>query len=653
MKAFFKRAKYVVGAFLMTVSALTVGVFTPTVHRFSAWAENTVTPLDLTRIEDDLKDFDVSKYTSEEYEKHSLMIFTEYCYSEHALFDDVYSLYCYVYNVSGREIQSTGNAINLATAYNVEGEPMKYENVDLTLLDSTDDWNYVKFKVDTPSNFLKTQRALQETYEHRRYDVGSIDCSFAEGKESALVGRTYEYTGYSAGCAENVNLSSNLSNTWKVLKTVDFEVFPTYYYAEGAADDTGTTRDTLHSVYFSVPNEYVDAYGAITGFAAEFLDARLNESLVTGNSWAYEYFNGEQDWRNPVEQPYGDNALAGYFGGFYRFPKELVPLGVFVCDYDLYTNQSMLPNARIDYGEDDAKQVTLDLVFSTHSDEEDSADTYSVPFAELIERIRSVSASRSNEEQIQGANGSYLKALFSYVGEKQQYEYKANDECDLTSVKFDSTFLEKLFGVSHIGSVTQSEKIKVIQAVSPDDLTGTIEEDCKSLYIGKGEYEHFSSLVKDSANKDETVYILRYRESKSLVQEATLIQNQSVGCKIVDTNAYFFAMDVALDFRVISVKFTDKGSDTILSIVSDPKDMFPSTPEGPEDPTPDNPGLEDLFPGLGDDSSGNGDKGGSGCADVQNTLDTVLSIIYALIGLILLIFFVRLIVWIVSLIKKE
>lgn len=47
------------------------------------------------------------------------------------------------------------------------------------------------------------------------------------------------------------------------------------------------TQDSLHSVYFAVPNEYIKKYGAMTAVHAEWLNAVLAPALVTGNGNVY------------------------------------------------------------------------------------------------------------------------------------------------------------------------------------------------------------------------------------------------------------------------------------------------------------------------------------------------------------------------------
>ena len=139
------------------------------------------TAYDRSAIEDDLKEIDVVAYPADAEGRHFLLDdvgFMEYGYSESSFIaQNYYGIYLYLYNPTEREISTRAgaNVVNMATYYNVAGEPTIYENVEITVLDHTDNYRFYKFKIADSKTVYERARAYARGHDGvRRYDIASI-----------------------------------------------------------------------------------------------------------------------------------------------------------------------------------------------------------------------------------------------------------------------------------------------------------------------------------------------------------------------------------------------------------------------------------------------------------------------------------------------
>ena len=75
------------------------------------------------------------------------------------------------------------------------------------------------------------------------------------------------------------------------LETLSLDVHATTYRPDGTNGKNDYTQDSLHSVYFAVPNEVIQQYGEMVAVHATWLNAVLKPALVTGNQDAYNIFS--------------------------------------------------------------------------------------------------------------------------------------------------------------------------------------------------------------------------------------------------------------------------------------------------------------------------------------------------------------------------
>ena len=133
--------------FMVTVSAATV-------------KKEVVTDFSKTNVLDDLESstvngqlFDITDYPYSEQRDVQLITMVEYCYSFESGNLDHYGLYLYIYNPKNLDIDTSSgaNKIQMATAYDSQGNPTRYDKFTLQFCNTVESGNYkhlfYKFKV--------------------------------------------------------------------------------------------------------------------------------------------------------------------------------------------------------------------------------------------------------------------------------------------------------------------------------------------------------------------------------------------------------------------------------------------------------------------------------------------------------------------------
>lgn len=118
--------------FVLMTTAVFAG-FTP-VNTVLA-AENTENNFDDTAVTDDLSEYDLSQFVYDKNGSIQFVTLAEYCFSASALNMENYALYVYIYNPARLAISERqgANTVNMAIAYDEDGNPCDYANVPLKL----------------------------------------------------------------------------------------------------------------------------------------------------------------------------------------------------------------------------------------------------------------------------------------------------------------------------------------------------------------------------------------------------------------------------------------------------------------------------------------------------------------------------------------
>lgn len=566
------------------------------------------------------KAFDIADYPHSETGKPQVISLVEFCYSYYKDKQSDYGLYVYVYNPRDTAIDISTDRNKIQLTY---GDKAEYEKYALEFLNYSKDvgaegrfWKYkVKLSTAERADVLKTLKP-----DGRIYKVSGIELSVKGEVTEYPCAQEYTYKGYAEGYGSELADSDTLSCTVDGLdKYLSLDVKSTYWRPNGTHEDK-ITRDTLHSVYFSVPDEITAEYGEMTGVHATWLNAYTKPIFVTGNKDIYlqaekvigkEILGGDLD--NYEDNAFGYSLLAldapnptstelwrNYSGLHYG--------------YNVFEMQSKhTVGGDMHYVHHNIKKLmpTLDYLFYA---ENGDADTYTLPAEKLIgDKDKGIAGWFETYTEKYGGelvNDRYSKNLFEKTDDEfTDVNIRATDGYKLQDKIYSYDFWDILFG-KHLQQ-ENSYEMQAIQKVTVKDISETADEAifCDKFYIEDSDYDEFVNYVRASAAKNETTYLFRYYQSEYVSAEVTEARRYyhdkaafercmfHSDCSFghgyydeIDTNAYFAQMWVQLDFDIIDLTFTKDDVITVIPVIMSPMDIVADA-DSPVYTTPVHEGL--------------------------------------------------------------
>lgn len=580
MKRFLQKILRVLTAIVLSVMVAGAGYSAPAVPVY-AESENAY---DSTRVEDDLKDVDLSLYPADELGSPAIASFVEYCYTENVWKSGNYALYVYVYNPSQKEFSSRGgaNMINMATSYDEEGKPSGYNLLPLKLCGATVapyDRLIYKFRVEDAEAIYANATEYAEKYGYRRYDVADLLLyeAGAAGAEKCVVGREYRYTGYAKGYGEDENAESTLECEWKQAEVYDAEVFHTNYRMESEYKDY--TRHEVNTVYFSVPDEYITDYGNLQGIRAQWYEYMTSPIFVTEDGEAYEALSeyigkniGEKDetlkWRVLWEESsFGMGSGIPQFDGDYNrlsevnmvFPNDPLPMiswlfstgGESYADYRV--SRERIETWAESYSETYGKGTEIQGRYSSELFEE-SIDEDRV---ELLE----------NPEDKRGL-------IVRDFDADEEFNLLAYDDTHSGWQRFWDYFL-------NWGADTSGKTYNPIEEITSADLTKAESDFCSEFLIDKDDYDAFYAFCSEEIGKGNHPFVFRFAQTDYYSSAARFdyVPDNPLGSgsSLSDVDGYVARQTVFLDFTMIHLKFQKDGTETVIPVAQNPLDIWNAT----------------------------------------------------------------------------
>lgn len=517
------------------------------------------------------KAFDIADYPHNDDGRSQVISLVEFCYSYYADKQGDFGLYVYVYNPQDIAFDMATDRNKIQLTY---GSKASYSKYTLDFLNYSEKAGYegrfYKFKVRLSDS--ERQDILDTVNDDGRvYKISGIELSYKGAVTEYSCGQTYTYSGYAEGYGSELATGDTLTCTVDGFeKFLTLDVRSTYYRPEGS-NGSENKQDTLHSVYFAVPNEIIREYGVMTAVHATWLNAYTSPIFVTGNEELYNGFMGVVGKESPeTDYAFHTNESGRYWGGFY------------FVDYSHGYNYS---NA--------VENVLTKLNYAFYAENGD-ADSYVLPAEKLLGDSESGKKGwlETYTQNFGGelVNDKYSAALFEKVDAAfTDKTITSDDTFSLTSVTTSQNLWQKIWGTST--SYTNTYTMSAIQDVTLDDMDNALNEKafCDEFFVAEGDFNELYSYVKKAAAKDETVYLFRYYQSEYFAVELsegmyeTGFYTQIVGDMSMpaygrhyeheDTNAYLCQMWVQLDFDIIDLTFTKNGVDTIIPVVMSPMDI--------------------------------------------------------------------------------
>ena len=527
------------------------------------------------------KTFDIADYPHNDEGRPQVISLVEFCYSYYADKQGDFGLYVYVYNPQDIAFDMATDRNKIQLTY---GNKQSYSKYTLDFLNYSEKAGYegrfYKFKVRLTDAERKDILAAVND-DGRVYKISGIELSYKGSVTEYPCGQTYTYSGYAEGYGSELATGDTLSCTVDGFdKYLTLDVHSTYYRPEGTNGEA-YERDTLHSVYFSVPNEIIAEYGEMTAVHATWLNARTSPIFVTGNKDVY----------NAVLPYIGQTVDGGDFT-YAKDDNSPVPYALIASKYiesagwnnASYSLSYMSYNANRTYTKSD---TDLNALYYCFLAENGDADSYTLPAETLVgnkaKGVEGYFESYTEEHGGELINDRFSKGLFESVASSfTDITISKDDTFELTDEVISQSLWQKFVGGGYNVSGTNTYTVSAIRKVESGDFKSTAAATCEALYIDESDYDEFKDYFDKATASNETVYLFRYYQSDYTCYEVaeylrgegtwTLLGTQ-FGYEFVDSNAYLMQMWVQLDFDIIDLTFTKNGVDTIIPVVMSPMDI--------------------------------------------------------------------------------
>lgn len=519
-------------------------------------------PYDETAIGDDLAALGAEiPAVSVAGEAVQVIALAEFAFAEDPAECENYALYAYVYDPAGHAYSTLAgeNVVNMAVSYDTHGEPDGYANLPLVYCSRTDDKTVWKYRVvDEEGQVLANAQAQDAANGKRWYDVAGVQLREvgAAMAQDHKVANTFYYEGYATGMSGESALSSTL--TVNNEKTVELEVEHAFYRSDDPSGYLGGHYDSLASVYFSIPNEYIEEYGEVYAVHAEYLKAITDYIFVTGNSDVYGELSAHVG-----EDVSGLDLRYGFGAGRTIASTEVLIQIMYQHSYNM--NKSI--NGMYWHQTADA----LSRLYYIFEAEEGKAQKRIISTDELTEYMLNYSEGKSDL-----VLGRYARELFTAIDEEKTPVYlSADDTLPITEIGL-KDWWESLFGPGY------SEEEYNVSAIQRVDNAESAEQVQADYYIDTSCYDDFKAYY-DAHSADSAVYVLHFAVDDYYNTVAANFDNDSLICEM-NSDAYLAQEAVYLDFDIIDISMNDGEKITVLGVVSDPIDIISPITPPPEDP---------------------------------------------------------------------
>lgn len=619
IKAIYKRIVFLFAAAFLSLFCLFESVFS--IKAFADENSVHIKNYDSTRIEDDLADVNAYEYVGKDYV--DIVRVQEYCYSEKSFMTDYYGLYIYVFNpmdnITDKEsspfVESDENVVTMAVEYNEDGTPSKYENIALEYLDKTDTNRFYKFKVKDVGKLYEIEKAYSQAHNKRRYDLAGFQFKKKNGnivvteQKNVTIGKTYIYTGYSAGCALESDMTdkeSTLACEVQTLETIKLEIKHTNrlmenYGLTNHGDDN--ICDNLHTAYFSVPERYFTEYGNLQKIAAEWYEYKTSPIFVTSDEGAFNALQGYlgKTLKNVDGDPIDDDLK---WRVIWDYTSKSLPGIVDSTAYEYYWRYNSMKLHNVDwsesfvYGDGVQNLPRMSWLLPVDTDS-NSREEYRVSSEDLLNYATSY-----NKNQLSGiplVRGKYSFDLFSTYGNAENgYELNAIDEdrqaqfgvkngkvsveidagekFDLVDMTDADTFWEKMLAYrKDEGHITQKCIEELTDSKVISELTANSFADKYS--IGKQEAEAVQDFAIKEIEAGNRVILFRFATTDYYAANARF--DKYTNNNVSSEDGFVSQQTVFLDFDIISLTFRDEmQNDTVIGVVANPVDIFSSIEPG-------------------------------------------------------------------------
>lgn len=530
---------------------------------FPVFGASNKRPLDSTTIEEDFKssNLDIEQYLDNEAHRnvHHIVTAREYGYTENG----AYSLYVYVYvspseliDYSGTEYFDT--VITLATSFDDDGNPVSFDDYRPTLIDYTDDGIFHKFRIDLSASG-------KEKYEDGRlYYISSLTMkpvdNSLDGSGSVDVwektismkdiNRAFYFTG-----REGTNLALDGAQD----KVIDLDVYPTIYRTVSNENGEKYYQHDIFSVYFSIPNVYLDKYATLRGISYSYFEAMWNAMVTDGKQHDGKIYTELEAMEDKDFSGSYNSDYDGIYVDFRSVVYEPMAPVLYNCSY--YIN-----------GEKSYSGIKLDKFVNLFKVQDYTSEDWFISGKDVAGFLETA-------ENAQNYGWNYVTTT---VDEKFNLgSYFSGGENDFEK------FLRGIFGNDRFNrpeTVLENEpRIVKIDESFFEGYDISLSAWCDTSLVHENEAADFKAYYEQSKANNETVYLLRFAIRDYYAAPAVVEKHNWTDP--MDVHAVYAQGTGFQDFRVISLTFRKGANDFLVLVNNDPQDIVSGvTPPVERDP---------------------------------------------------------------------
>lgn len=574
-----------------------------------AFAAESEAKFDSTNVLEDLqsskingKAFDMKDYPFDETKDIQVISFVEYCYSYKANLRNNYGLYVYIYNPKGWNLSTSDkqNKIQMAVAYDAEGNPTDYQKFSLEFCSKVESGDYknlfYKFKVvDRKVNGTTFSDRVNSNA--RRYDISGVEIAKYGANTATEYGvcGTFIFTGFAAGYGPDANAKSTLNCDVEYLETIELSVKHTFYRSQTSALGAGY-QNQLDTVYFSVPKRYIDTYGKLQRIKAEWYEYKTNDIIVTSNS---DFYNKALPYIGTYMGDLNDTLMYEYNEDIYYMlcqdPESGGGMNIARWGWNL---NGYLHNAcqRLCYlfyvnniEEYDPYANATDIGGVQSNDLYNWIKNYDKSYAKGTLPIKNGKISADlftddiDESRKMNNENGVIKMGYSYYDFDADVDLQTLKSWSDSSPSFWDNWINFGLGAAFTGGPDEASKtIAPIQILKASDLNGSNAEIAERLLVNvkdvdsiKAEYNN-AVTVNGTNDEEQVVVLFRFATSDYYADDVNIIDPDGGflwSDKHIKGEVYRAQESVFLDFDIIQLTFNKDGDYTVIPVVSSPIDI--------------------------------------------------------------------------------
>lgn len=565
------KARRITKVFCLLFCVLIVFLSFPFVISVSA-----ATQMDGSNVLTDLKEMgiDYTVYKKDVEDKNAKIIqFLEFAYDYNGRQDD-YGLYLYIYNPTGEDIVKTSeyNTVQLYTK-NSAGGVSSFGKCKLICVSysTEEEYKYLfyKFKIDLPTGFLSSLSQAQ-----RHYRIVDLELQYLDEANPRMSKIANEYLCNGFQPYRGQNPKSDHSNYYcisETIETISIDIHPATWKTI-SSDKGANYQYEVSSVYFAIPNYYLEKYGnmadpefrGLEEVHGEYYEYKIN-GLITDSSVLY--YEAENYLGELVEY---DSYGEGVGNHMYAFDRS-IPF--YFASYDQHLAAPYKVKG-YNHRFNDSYHI-FDDVYGLHN-----VFHYTGSYFEEI-----------STDELYNSIYSMGSSLYSYKFVDQGYIYGWNDykikssdkELNSQIASYASNHNDFVTWLSGNGKLNEDKggysPIFPIVMIEDEDVDAKYSDEAigENLFICEGDVDGLQDFYKEAIKDDRTTYLMRFAVRDYYFDQVDVYQydfdssfEDKTGDKF-DGEHYFFEKTIFHNFDILDFTFKNaEGEFTKVPVSSKP-----------------------------------------------------------------------------------